>query len=374
MVVNKTADDLTSTLSLPYSGSSLAPKGQVWRYSSANPNAITREADVDVLPPPPVFPPGPSVIPTTYPANSITLLVVPGSAGPDTQKPTPPGAPTASDITTTSFTASWAPSTDNVGVRSYQVVAVQGDRIWTATSTTTTATVTGLSPGQSYLVGVHAFDTAGNVSDSSPTTIVRTLSPPDTTPPTAPGKPTVSNVTPSSFTAAWTPSTDNVGVVRYEVWVGFTDFVYRAGSTTSTSFTVTGLQPNGAYTVTIRAFDAAGNSASSPSTSVMTPPNGAGCVATYRIVNAWPGAFQAEVTVRNTGSTTLAGWTVRWPYPAGVRITQLWNATLVTNAPLVQVRNAPWNGAVNPGQSVTFGFLGSQSSPHVPPVPTCTSP
>jgi hypothetical protein len=97
-------------------------------------------------------------------------------------------------------------------------------------------------------------------------------------------------------------------------------------------------------------------------------------VATYRIVNSWPGGFQAEVTVRNTGSTTLNGWTVRWPYPAGVSITQLWNGTLVSNAPSVVVRNAPWNGSVGAGQTVTFGFLGRQSSPHVPPVLTCTSP
>jgi chitodextrinase len=374
MVINKTADDLTSTLTIPYSGSGFAPQAQVWRYSAANLNAITREADVNVLPPPPVFPPGPSVIPATYPANSITLLVLPGTTGPDTEKPTPPGAPVATDITTTSFTASWAPSTDNVGVTRYMIVASQGDRVWQANSTTTSATVTGLSPGSTYLVAVHAFDAAGNVSDASPQTTIRTLTPPDTTPPTAPGQPTVTNVTSSSFTATWTPSTDNASAVRYEVWLTYLDTVSRVGSTTSTSFTVTGLQPNSAYSVSIRAFDAAGNSASSPSTSVSTPPNGTGCVATYRIVNSWPGGFQAEVTVRNTGSTTLNGWTVRWPYPAGVSITQLWNGTLVSNAPSVVVRNAPWNGSVGVGQTVTFGFLGRQSSPHVPPVLTCTSP
>ena len=65
VVVNKTAGGLVSQVSL----SGFAPGGpaQVWRYSTANLRAIVREADIPI---------GVTAA-ATFPANSITLLVVP---------------------------------------------------------------------------------------------------------------------------------------------------------------------------------------------------------------------------------------------------------------------------------------------------------
>jgi hypothetical protein len=66
MVVNKTGGDLTSPISL--SGFSPAGNAQVWTYSGANTSAITRGADL------PVSATGTTA---TFPADSITLLVLP---------------------------------------------------------------------------------------------------------------------------------------------------------------------------------------------------------------------------------------------------------------------------------------------------------
>jgi hypothetical protein len=74
MVINKTYGDLTSTLSLPNS----APTGttaQAWIYSNANLKAIVAEPAVPITPP--ASGSTASTISTTFPAQSITLLVVP---------------------------------------------------------------------------------------------------------------------------------------------------------------------------------------------------------------------------------------------------------------------------------------------------------
>jgi hypothetical protein len=197
---------------------------------------------------------------------------------------------------------------------------------------------------------------------------------PDTEPPSPPGQPVASNVTSNGFTVTWPPATDNVGVVRYTVVASPGGDVVFTGSTTTTTFTFTTLNPGTTYRVGVHAHDAAGGtSAVSPQINVATVPLTA-CAATYVIVTAWPSGFLAEVTVRNTGQTTLTGWTVRWTSPAGLRVNQLWNGTLLANAPDVSVRNAAWNGAVGPSQTTAFGFLGGPTGPHAVPAVTCASP
>jgi hypothetical protein len=66
MVINKTGQALTSTLTL--ANFSPAASAQVYTYSSANLTAIVRAADQ------PVTAGGFSA---TFPANSITLIVIP---------------------------------------------------------------------------------------------------------------------------------------------------------------------------------------------------------------------------------------------------------------------------------------------------------
>ncbi len=106
----------------------------------------------------------------------------------------------------------------------------------------------------------------------------------------------------------------------------------------------------------------------SPSTS--PAPNGP-CNATYRTVGSWPGGFQGEVTV-TAGSSPISGWTVRWNLASGQTITQLWSGTLSTSGSTVTVRNASYNGSLQPAASTTFGFLGN-GAPSTPLL-ICTSP
>jgi len=77
----------------------------------------------------------------------------------------------------------------------------------------------------------------------------------DTEDPTAPTNLMTSNPSPSTIDLSWTASTDNIGVVSYDVYVDAVNMF----NTTMTSFTVTGLNPETNYCFTVIAKDAAGN-------------------------------------------------------------------------------------------------------------------
>ncbi|MDG4760550.1 cellulose binding domain-containing protein [Micromonospora sp. WMMD710] len=106
------------------------------------------------------------------------------------------------------------------------------------------------------------------------------------------------------------------------------------------------------------------------------PPTGepGTCAATYRTLNTWPGGFQAEVTVANTTTTTLNGWTVGLTLASGQAISSLWNGTNTGTTGSVTVRNAAYNGTVGPNASTTFGYTATGNGATAPGAITCTSP
>ncbi|MDQ2587735.1 glycoside hydrolase family 9 protein [Saccharothrix yanglingensis] len=93
----------------------------------------------------------------------------------DTTPPSRPGAPTASEITSTGFKLAWTPSSDaESGVREYQVVSVEGDALRVlATTTTPSATLTNLRQDTAYTLYVTAKNGAG-LSSQSTQVVVRT--------------------------------------------------------------------------------------------------------------------------------------------------------------------------------------------------------
>ena len=79
----------------------------------------------------------------------------------------------------------------------------------------------------------------------------------DTQVPTSPTNLASSNITTSSFTLAWTASTDNVSVTGYDVYQNGVKI--NPSNITATSYNVTGLTANTTYTYYVKAKDAAGN-------------------------------------------------------------------------------------------------------------------
>jgi|GEM_PF-165509 len=182
----------------------------------------------------------------------------------DTTAPTVPTNLTSPSKTATSVSLSWTASTDNVGVTGYDIY--KGSTL-AGTSTTTSYTASGLTASTAYSFTVKARDAAGNVSAASSALSVTTSSSADTTAPTAPSGLSVASKTDTMVSLSWTASTDNVGVTGYDIYKGLT----LVGTSTTTSYTVSGLTASTAYSFTVKARDAAGNvSAASSALSVTT--------------------------------------------------------------------------------------------------------
>lgn len=97
----------------------------------------------------------------------------------------------------------------------------------------------------------------------------------------------------------------------------------------------------------------------SPGAPSCSPPVPASsCAVTYRVAGTWPGGFQGDVKITNTGGTALTSWTLAWQFTGGQRISQLWGGGHTQSGAAVTVADAGWNAAVAAVGSVSFGFLG----------------
>ena len=94
---------------------------------------------------------------------------------------------------------------------------------------------------------------------------------------------------------------------------------------------------------------------------------GLACSVHYAITNQWQDGFGASVTITNTGSTTINGWTLVWNFANGQTITQIWSATDTQAGGTVSATNASYNGTLAPGGSTNFGFNGSWNGSNTSP-------
>jgi hypothetical protein len=147
-----------------------------------------------------------------------------------------------------------------------------------------------------------------------------------------------------AITSSWYLTSIQAG---FEPWIGGTGLAVN-----SFSATVNGGGSNQTTPPTTRPT-------TPPTTNPTTSPSGA-CRISYR-TNVWNSGFTADVTVANTSSSALNGWTLGFTLPAGQSITSSWNATLSGSSGAVTARNVSWNGAIPANGSTSFGFQGTYS-------------
>jgi|GEM_PF-4950910 len=263
---------------------------------------------------------------TSVTYNFTTLS---GSTGtPDITAPTTPASVSSANVTSSGFTLRWNGSTDPVvtgalssGVKGYEVYGPNsacfvngsagycGNVLHTSTGQHSLQ-ITGLTASRTYSGNtgqnagftIKAYDNANNYSAGTPRLSVTTLPPtttdvcpnltgvqatvptgmiidasgncvvpPDTTAPTAPTALMMTTKTSDSIGITWTAATDNVGVVGYRVYVNSESTPVNATLITGTTYIISGLSPSSVYQITVKAFDAAGNSSTfSNSISVTT--------------------------------------------------------------------------------------------------------
>ena len=94
-----------------------------------------------------------------------------GTPPADTTPPSVPSGLAGTAISNTQINLTWTASTDNVGVKGYQVFV---NDVVVSTTTTTSFQHTGLAASTTYNYRVNAFDAAGNYSGWTPTPLVVT--------------------------------------------------------------------------------------------------------------------------------------------------------------------------------------------------------
>ncbi|WDG32897.1 cellulase family glycosylhydrolase [Streptomyces sp. CA-278952] len=208
--------------------------------------------------------------------------------------------------------------------------------------------------------------------------------PGDTEAPTAPGAPIASMVTATSTILTWPAASDNVAVAGYDVVRVSGSAETAAVSSATTRATVTGLTADTAYTFAVYARDAAGNrSARSATVNVTTdkggPAPGVSCSVGYRVVGEWPGGFQGEITIRNTGTTAINGWNLAFAFVNGQKLSNLWGGTATQSGPTVSVAPAGYTAVITANGSIVLGFTGTKSTTNTAPTAftlsgnTCTT-
>ncbi|KAA9381301.1 hypothetical protein F5972_00090 [Microbispora cellulosiformans] len=342
------------------------------------------------------------------PSNELTatagyLSGMPPSSPPPSPSPidrTPPTRPeglvTQNVYVNDSVGLVWTPSTDDVGISTYEVYVWTGGAFLRTQQATidmradrVTAVVAGLTAGSDYLFYVVARDRAGNLSAPSDLVRARAMAEPpvaspspgtDTTPPGTPtGMAAVTGMDiPGGIFLAWNTVSDDSGVPpKYDLFRR-TDHGYAyEGENGLPRDIVTGLEGGKPYTFQVVARDAAGNlsNPSAPYTAVAQPGGtsspsgsvspstsqspGSGCRVTYA-ATTWDGGFTTTVTITNTGTAAVDGWTLGFSFPlASQRVTNGWSAVWTQSGTGVTAENYAWNRTIKPGQSLYLGFNGA---------------
>ncbi len=157
-----------------------------------------------------------------------------------------PGTPIITNSTSTSVIVDWPPSEDNGAVTGYDVVLDNNPLIIVPG---TTHTFTGLKDKTTYSVHIRVRDAFGNRSEPSSASFTTK----DVTPPSAPGRFTINNITSSTAEIRWMASTGDIDY--YEFTLGTKQPIFIR---TNSQFP-NGLTEGTSYDVRVRAQDAVGN-------------------------------------------------------------------------------------------------------------------
>jgi endoglucanase len=88
------------------------------------------------------------------------------------------------------------------------------------------------------------------------------------------------------------------------------------------------------------------------------------------VSNEWNTGLTGVIRITNNGTSAINGWNLSWSYSDGTKLTNSWNANVSGSNPY-SATDLGWNGTVQPGQSVEFGFQankGTSASAQIPVV------
>ena len=98
-----------------------------------------------------------------------------------------------------------------------------------------------------------------------------------------------------------------------------------------------------------------------------SPPAPLSCSVAYSLTNSWSTGFQASVTVDDTGTGAINGWTLAWTFPGDQKINNMWGATYTQTGEAVSAVAASYDADITAGSSTSFGFTGTFSASDADP-------
>ncbi|MFJ1806785.1 MULTISPECIES: cellulose binding domain-containing protein [unclassified Streptomyces] len=98
-----------------------------------------------------------------------------------------------------------------------------------------------------------------------------------------------------------------------------------------------------------------------------TPPPGTATCRVTATVSAWNTGLSSNISIANTGTTTIDGWSLVLALPAGQTVTAGWNADYSPASGQVTARNVAHNATIAPGASVDIGFQATHTGNAAPP-------
>ncbi|WP_158633352.1 cellulose binding domain-containing protein [Tautonia sociabilis] len=86
----------------------------------------------------------------------------------------------------------------------------------------------------------------------------------------------------------------------------------------------------------------------------------------FQVDDDWGSGFTGSIAIRNTSASPIQGWELSFTFEG--RITSIWNAEIVEHVGnRYRIRSRSWNSDIASGGEVSFGFVGSRTSPTITP-------
>ncbi|MDO6684202.1 MULTISPECIES: cellulase family glycosylhydrolase [unclassified Agarivorans] len=188
-----------------------------------------------------------------------------------------------------------------------------------------------------------------------------------------PLQPEISVSSPNASSRIEAASTFTVSVNLKDATGFETNLAGQVLSFTGTSAELTAPSVVGAYTLKVTAQDEQGQNLSvSDSVALnVVEPAAANLSCTVGPADSWGSGFVINsITVSNTGTETISGWTAVLDFPSAVSLVGGWGGVFTATAQSIEVTNEAYNTDIAPGSSLSFGLQGGHSGNFG--APTCT--
>jgi hypothetical protein len=144
-----------------------------------------------------------------------------------------------------------------------------------------------------------------------------------------------------------------------------TRYANSAGTVQVEAYSIAGaghvLPLTGMATFAIQFFGLNGSQPPPTTTTTTTQPGGSSSCHVTDTISAWNTGLTSSMTITNTGSAAINGWSLKFTLPGGQTITSGWNATYAPNSGAITATNLSYNAAIAPAASVGIGFQANQT-------------